>query len=75
MRLVCALAFGRRNLMKISEIEDYELLASKLDIEKLRTEMAQLEARLGKVIMESERAQRFWIWGLYVVVILNHFWK
>lgn len=61
--------------MKISEIEDHELLASKLDIEKLRTETAQLEARLIKAIMERERAQRFWIWGLYVVIILSHFWK
>jgi hypothetical protein len=54
--------------MKLSEIENYESLATKLDLEKLKSE---LQAK----IYESERAQRFWIWGLYIVIILSHFWK
>jgi hypothetical protein len=54
--------------MKLSEIDNYELLATKLDVEKLKSD---LQAK----IYESERAQRFWIWGLYVVIILSHFWK
>jgi len=61
--------------MKLSELEGYEVLGAKLDSKASTAELEKLRADLTKTIMESERAQRFWIWGLYIVIILSHFWK
>ena len=65
--------------MKLHEIEDHEILATKQDLKELelalKADLANLRADFIKALLESERAQRFWIWGLYVVIILSHFWK
>lgn len=63
--------------MKLQEIENYELLTTKEDLTHLaaKEDVANLRAEFTKSLLESERAQRFWIWGLYIVIILSHFWK
>jgi CHASE3 domain sensor protein len=63
--------------MKISDIEDSGQLASKDDLRvlsaELRQAIAELETRMIDRLIQSERAQRIWIWGLYALVIASFF--
>lgn len=61
-----------RQLTTFEELAKH--LATKEDIAATHAKIEQVRADLLEHLLTSERGQRMWIWGLYALIILSHFW-